>query len=69
MPTYVKPIEKVKCLPGSKVEIILEQRQVVFLSPSKILQGDENATSISSKNVSTVKLVWDNAVPIFYNYL
>ena len=55
---------------GSKVEIFLEQREVAFLSPSKscenlisvekfkvsqILQGDKNATSLCSRNISTLK--------------
>ena len=52
-----------------KVEIFLEQREVAFLSPSKIcenlnfsveiqflqiLLGDKNATSLCSKNISTL---------------
>ena len=66
----------------SKVEVILEQRQVAFLSPSKIwenlnfsresqilqiLLGDKNATSLCSKNISTLtdqpKLGWTIAHP------
>ena len=48
-----------------KVEIILEQREVAFLSPSKIcenlnfsreiLLGDKNATYLCSKIISTLK--------------
>ena len=60
-------------LQAGKVEIILEQRQVAFLSPGKVCENlnfkrctvekfkflqillvDKNATSLCSKNISTL---------------
>jgi hypothetical protein len=37
-----------------KVEIFLEQREVAFLSPSKILLDDKNATYLCSRIISTL---------------
>ena len=54
------------CKGPSKVEIVLEQREVAFLSISllkfkflQILLGYKNATSLCSKNISILQNVYD----------